>query len=72
MPRLSTSETADRLGVSRQHVLRLINAGDLKGEKVGTYWSIDVRSIEAFERRDAKTADQPKRGRPRKGSTGTE
>lgn len=63
MAHLSTAETADRLGYTRQHVVVLIERGELKAQKVGRSYIIDERSIEAFERRD-----RPGPGRPAKKS----
>lgn len=50
---LSPQEAADRLGFSRQHVVRLINARELPAEKLAnsSYWKIPVASVLAFEER---------------------
>jgi excisionase family DNA binding protein len=50
---LSPQQAADRLGFSRQHVVRLINAGELPAEKLANsrYWKIPVVSVFAFEER---------------------
>jgi len=61
MAYLSTAQAAERLKVTQPHVALLIRRGDLKAQKVGRNWIIDVRSIEAFERRD-----RPGPGRPAK------
>lgn len=53
---LSPQQSADRLGFSRQHVVRLIQAGELAADKLpgSSYWQIPAGSILAFEeRRDA-------------------
>jgi len=58
---LSPQQAADRLGFSRQHVVRLIAAGELVAEKLpgSGYWQIPVTGVLAFEmhreqaRRDA-------------------
>jgi excisionase family DNA binding protein len=57
---LSPQQTADRLGFSRQHVLRLIAAGQLDAERLAgsTYWKIPLSSVLAFE---ARRADAVKR-----------
>jgi excisionase family DNA binding protein len=49
----SPREAADRLGFSRQHVVRLIAAGDLDAEKLpgSSYWRIPAGSILALEER---------------------
>lgn len=62
MAYLSTAETAKRLGFSRQHIVVLIERGELRAQKVGRVYIIDERSIVAFERRD-----RPGPGRPAKG-----
>lgn len=61
MPQLSTTEVAERLGVTRQHVSLLIRNGDLKAQKIGRTYVIDERTVAAFERRD-----RPGPGRPAK------
>jgi excisionase family DNA binding protein len=50
---LSPQEAADRLGFSRQHVRRLIEAGELEGAQLprSKHWKIPVRAILDFERR---------------------
>jgi excisionase family DNA binding protein len=50
---LSPQQTADRLGFSRQHVRRLMEAGELRGEKLpsSTHWKIPLREVLAFEER---------------------
>jgi excisionase family DNA binding protein len=48
---LSPREAAERLRFSRQHVVRLIEYGDLPAEKLpgSSYWKIPLSSILAFE-----------------------
>ncbi len=50
---LSPQEAADRLGFSRQHVRRLIEAGELTGEQLpnSTHWKIPLRAVLDFEER---------------------
>lgn len=50
---LSPQQTADRLGFSRQHVVRLIGYGELPAEKLpgSNYWKIPLASVLAFEER---------------------
>lgn len=50
---LSPQQAAERLGFSRQHVRRLIEAGELEGEQLpnSTHWKIPLRSVLAFEQR---------------------
>lgn len=59
MAHLSTTQAAERLGVTRQHVGLLIRRGEIKAQQVGRNWIIDERSLEAFERRE-----RPGPGRP--------
>jgi len=48
---LSPQQAADRLGFSRQHVVRLIGYGDLEGQKLAgsSHWKIPLVSVLAFE-----------------------
>jgi excisionase family DNA binding protein len=48
---LSPQQAADRLGVSRQHVVRLIGYGDLEAQQLpgSTHWKIPLSSVLAFE-----------------------
>lgn len=48
---VSPREAGDRLGFSRQHVTRLIEAGELPAQQMpgSTYWQIPVSAIVAFE-----------------------
>ncbi len=50
---LSPQQTANRLGFSRQHVVRLIGYGELPAEKLpgSSYWKIPLASVLAFEER---------------------
>lgn len=50
---LSPREAAERLGFSRQHVVRLIRAGELEAERLpgSSYWQIPLGSVLAFEAR---------------------
>lgn len=51
--KLSPQEAAESLGFSRQHVVRLIRAGELPAEKLpgSSYWQISLGSVLAFEER---------------------
>jgi excisionase family DNA binding protein len=53
--RLSPQQVAARLGFSRQHVVRLINAGELVAEKLpgSSYWQIPLEAVAGFEERRA-------------------
>jgi excisionase family DNA binding protein len=54
---LSPQQAADRLGFSRQHVVRLIGYGELPAEKLpgSSYWRIPLASVLAFEERRAES-----------------
>lgn len=49
---LSPQQAANRLGFSRQHVVRLIGYGDLRAHKLpgSSHWKIPLESVLAFER----------------------
>jgi excisionase family DNA binding protein len=49
----SPQQAADRLGFSRQHVVRLISYGELEAHKLpgSEYWKIPLTSVLAFEER---------------------
>ncbi|HEV2997806.1 MAG TPA: helix-turn-helix domain-containing protein [Solirubrobacteraceae bacterium] len=53
---LSPQQVADRLGFSRQHVVRLIGYGELEGRQLpgSSYWKIPLVSVFAFEERRAE------------------
>ncbi len=50
---LSPQQAADRLAFSRQHVRRLIEAGELEAQQLpnSTHWKIPLRAVLAFEER---------------------
>jgi excisionase family DNA binding protein len=50
---LSPREVADRLGFSRQHVVRLIECGEIPAQKLegSSYWKVPLASVLAFEER---------------------
>jgi excisionase family DNA binding protein len=52
---LSPREVAERLRFSRQHVMRLIERGEIPGERLegSTYWKVPLASVLAFEERRA-------------------
>lgn len=54
---ISTAEAAEILGVGRIRVTQLINAGQLRAEKVGNRYSVDRASVEE------RAANPPKAGR---------
>jgi excisionase family DNA binding protein len=57
---LSPQQAADRLGFSRQHVVRLINAGELDAQRMpgSNYWQIPVASLLALEQRRERARQQ--------------
>ena len=54
---ISTAEAAEILGIGRIRVTQLINAGQLRAEKVGNRYSVDRASVEE------RAANPPKAGR---------
>ncbi|HXP98557.1 MAG TPA: helix-turn-helix domain-containing protein [Solirubrobacteraceae bacterium] len=57
---LSPQQAAERLGFSRQHVVRLINAGEIKARKLpsSSYWQIPLVSMLDFEQRREHAREQ--------------
>lgn len=52
---LTTRQAAERLNVSRQYVVRLVDRGDLPSIRVGAHRRIEAKEIAAFKKlRDAK------------------
>ena len=53
---ISPPQAAVRLGLSRQHVVRLINAGEIEAERMAgsSYWRIPLSAVLAFEERMAE------------------
>jgi excisionase family DNA binding protein len=53
---LSPQQVSARLGFSRQHVVRLINAGEIEAERMAgsSYWQIPLSAVLAFEERMAE------------------
>lgn len=57
---LSPQQAAGRLGFSRQHVVRLIAAGELEARKVlaSSYWRIPLATVLAFEERRERAGER--------------
>jgi excisionase family DNA binding protein len=57
---LSPQVAADRLGFSRQHVRRLIEAGELEAGQLpnSTHWKIPMRAVLAFEQRRSEAEER--------------
>jgi excisionase family DNA binding protein len=56
---LSPQQVADRLGFSREHVERLVNAGELEAhEPLGSIdWRIPLAAVLAFEERSRRAGE---------------
>ncbi|MBX3280712.1 MAG: helix-turn-helix domain-containing protein [Acidobacteria bacterium] len=60
MELLTTSEVAERLGVTRWRVNALIKSGRLKAEKKGQIFLVDARDLEAVaDRKPGRPAKEP-------------
>lgn len=57
---LSPQAAAARLGFSRQHVRRLVDAGELVGQQLpgSRYWKIPLSSVIAFEAQRDRAAER--------------
>ena len=56
---ITTTQAAERLGVTTRRVVALCHAGKLRGEKIGRDWLVDESSVEAY------AATERKAGRPK-------
>jgi excisionase family DNA binding protein len=55
---ISTQEAADLIGVSRPHIVKLLEAGEIPFKKVGSHRRVLVKDIEIYEQRLQKTRKQ--------------
>ncbi|MGI0129147.1 MAG: helix-turn-helix domain-containing protein, partial [Thermoplasmata archaeon] len=55
---VTTQQAADLLGVSRQHVVKLITNKELPHEMVGTHRRIRMEDLIQFKRRRESTRDE--------------
>ncbi len=57
---LSPQAAADRLGFSRQHVRRLIEAGELEASQLpnSTHWKIPMRAVLTFEQHRSEAEER--------------
>src|SRR5260370_26746740 len=46
---LSTAQAGEHLGLSREHIRRLIHQGELRAEETVNGFMVDVREVERFE-----------------------
>lgn len=61
MALLSVTEAAGRSGLSDAHLRKLLMAGKLKGQKIGTVWVIDARGLDRFLASERKPGPKPKK-----------
>ena len=47
---LSTPQFAQRFGISRQYVHKMILEGKIKGIKLGNVWRISIEEVERIEK----------------------
>lgn len=47
---LSTTQAADRLGLTPGRVRQLIDTGQLPATRIGERWAIDARDVDRFAR----------------------
>ncbi|HUX16055.1 MAG TPA: helix-turn-helix domain-containing protein [Phycisphaerae bacterium] len=64
---LTVPQAAERLGLHRNRILQLIDAGSLPATRLGRWWVLLAADVEAFARLD-RPAGNPNFGRKVKGS----
>jgi excisionase family DNA binding protein len=47
-PLMNPSQVAQLLGVAESDVLSILEAGDLKGKKIGTQWRVTREAVNAY------------------------
>lgn len=63
---ISTTQAAQRMGLTREQVLRRIGRGAVTAQYVGGRWLVEESSVEEYVRREAAAHGlslQPERGR---------
>lgn len=50
-PLITTTQAGQRLGLSREQILRRIGRGDISAQYVGGRWLVDARSVEEYAAR---------------------
>ncbi|MBD2841509.1 helix-turn-helix domain-containing protein [Erythrobacter rubeus] len=56
---LNPAQLAERWDVSTTLIYDLLNAGSLKGFKLGKLWRIPLAAVEAYEQQGSETAQPP-------------
>jgi excisionase family DNA binding protein len=54
MSQISAREAAEKMGISKVWLIELVKRGAIKGHKVGSYYVIDQKSVEAYKARKPK------------------
>ena len=60
---LTTKQGAERSGLSRDHVRRLLEWGRLEGMKVGRDWLVSINSLDHYMANRPKPGPKPRRRR---------
>ena len=51
---LTTTQAAALSGYTRKHITRLVEAGQVKGQRFGPVWMVDKATLLAYVRKAAK------------------